>query len=169
MKPELLLLAGASFYIADTIYDGKYTNQLTHYKKHFKIATILFAVFSMYIFIRKNPTESKSMMGHLNGMIRYMPMDKQSKDLLTPFLMSNQEQRIVTSGNVTTSRCVSGTKKKWIASQQGWKCNDCHTQLDAWFEVDHKVRLADGGSNNVDNLVALCRNCHGKKTTIENL
>jgi 5-methylcytosine-specific restriction endonuclease McrA len=29
--------------------------------------------------------------------------------------------------------------------------------------------LADGGSNNVDNLVALCRNCHGKKTTIENL
>lgn len=109
------------------------------------------------------------MMGHLNGMIRYMPMDKQSKDLLTPFLMSNQEQRIVTSGNDSTARSVSGTKKKWIAAQQGWKCNDCHTQLDAWFEVDHKVRLADGGSNNVDNLVALCRNCHGKKTTIENL
>jgi hypothetical protein len=169
MKTEFLLLAGATFYIVDTIYDGKYTNQLTHYKKHFKIATILFAVFSMYLFIRKNPTESKNMMGHLNGMIRYMPMDKQSKDLLTPFLMSTQEQRIVTSGNESTARSVSGTKKKWIAAQQGWKCNDCHTQLDAWFEVDHKVRLADGGSNNVDNLVALCRNCHGKKTTIENL
>ena len=169
MKTELFLFAGAAFYIVDTIYDGKYTNQLTYYKKHFKIATILFAVFSMYLFVRKNPTESKNMMGHLNGMIRYMPMDKQSKDLLTPFLMSNQEQRIVTSGNDSTARSVSGTKKKWIAAQQGWKCNDCHTQLDAWFEVDHKIRLADGGSNNVDNLVALCRNCHGKKTTIENL
>jgi len=169
MKTELFLFAGAAFYIVDTIYDGKYTNQLTHYKKHFKIVTILFAVFSMYLFVRKNPTESKNMMGHLNGMIRYMPMDKQSKDLLTPFLMSNQEQRIVTSGNDSTARSVSGTKKKWIAAQQGWKCNGCHTQLDAWFEVDHKIRLADGGSNNVDNLVALCRNCHGKKTTIENL
>lgn len=169
MKTELFLFAGAAFYIADTIYDGKYTSQLTHYKKHFKIATILFVVFSMYLFVRKNPSESKNMMGHLNGMIRYMPMDKQSKDLLTPFLMSNQEQRIVTSGNDSTARSVSGTKKKWIAAQQSWKCNDCQSQLDAWFEVDHKVRLADGGSNNVDNLVALCRNCHGKKTTIENL
>jgi hypothetical protein len=169
MKSELILLAGAAFYIVDTIHDGKFTNKLTHYKKHFKIATILFATFSLYLFVRKNPTESKNMMGHLNGMIRYMPMDKQSKDLLTPFLSSNQEQRIMTSGNNSTARSVSGTKKKWIAAQQGWKCNDCQTQLDAWFEVDHKVRLADGGSNNVDNLVALCRNCHGKKTTIENL
>ena len=169
MKSEFLLFAGATFYIVDTLYDGKYTNQLAHYKKHFKIATILFAVFSMYLFIRKNPTESKNMMGHLNGMIRYMPMDRQSKDLLTPFFSNPSEQRIITSGGDTTSRSVSGTKKKWIAAQQGWKCKECQTQLDAWFEVDHKIRLADGGSNHVDNLVALCRNCHGKKTTIENL
>jgi len=169
MKSELLLLAGAGFYIADTVYDGKYSKQFTKYKKHFKIATILFVVFSMYLFIKKNPSESKNMMGHLNGMIHYMPIDKQSKDLLTPFLSNPKEQRIMTSGGESTSRSVSGTKKKWIAAQQGWKCKECQTQLDAWFEVDHKIRLADGGSNHVDNLVALCRNCHGKKTTIENL
>jgi 5-methylcytosine-specific restriction endonuclease McrA len=29
------------------------------------------------------------------------------------------------------------------------------------------VRLEHGGSNNVDNLVALCRDCHGKKTAME--
>jgi hypothetical protein len=169
MKSELLLMAGACFYIADTVYDGKYSSQLTKYKKHFKIATILFVVFSMYLFIKKNPAESKNMMGHLNGMIQYMPMDRNSRDLITPFLSTPKEQRIMTSGGESTSRSVSGTKKKWIAAQQGWKCNGCHTQLDAWFEVDHKIRLADGGSNHVDNLVALCRNCHGKKTTIENL
>ncbi len=169
MKSELLLLLGASFYIADTMYDGKYSKQFTKYKKHFKIATILFVVFSMYLFIKKNPSESKNMMGHLNGMIRYMPMDRHSRDLLTPFLSDPKEQRIITSGGESTSRSVSGTKKKWIAAQQGWKCKECQTQLDAWFEVDHKIRLADGGSNHVDNLVALCRNCHGKKTTIENL
>lgn len=68
-----------------------------------------------------------------------------------------------------TKRSVSETKKKFVASRQNWKCGDCGEQLNAWFEVDHKIRLEYGGSNHVDNLVALCRECHGKKTTIENL
>jgi hypothetical protein len=68
-----------------------------------------------------------------------------------------------------TKRSVSETKKKFVASRQNWCCGDCNKQLNAWFEVDHKIRLEHGGSNHVDNLVALCRECHGKKTTIENL
>ena len=68
-----------------------------------------------------------------------------------------------------TKRSVSETKKKFVASRQNWSCGDCKKQLNAWFEVDHKIRLEHGGSNHVDNLVALCRECHGKKTTIENL
>jgi len=84
-------------------------------------------------------------------------------------------RRILTSGNSNlsgkkaTKRSVSETKKKYVAAQQGWKCGDCGNQLTAWFEVDHKIRLEYGGSNHIDNLVALCRECHGKKTTIENL
>jgi hypothetical protein len=85
----------------------------------------------------------------------------------------SQEQRstdrISQSGKKSTKRSVSETKKKFVASRQNWKCGDCNTQLNAWFEVDHKIRLEYGGSNHIDNLVALCRECHGKKTTIENL
>lgn len=77
-----------------------------------------------------------------------------------------QQQNVVTG---KTKRSVSETKKKFVAARQGWKCGDCQEQLNAWFEVDHKIRLEYGGSNHVDNLVALCRDCHGKKTTIENL
>lgn len=77
--------------------------------------------------------------------------------------------RILQSGKKSTKRSVSETKKKFVASSQNWKCGDCGNQLTAWFEVDHKVRLEYGGSNHIDNLVALCRECHGKKTTIENL
>jgi hypothetical protein len=87
--------------------------------------------------------------------------------------MPNQETRAVNkmmqSGKKATKRSVSETKKKFVASRQGWKCGDCGEQLNAWFEVDHKIRLEYGGSNHIDNLVALCRECHGKKTTIENL
>jgi hypothetical protein len=80
-----------------------------------------------------------------------------------------QENRIMNSGKKATKRSVSETKKKFVASRQNWKCGDCSEQLSAWFEVDHKIRLEYGGSNHIDNLVALCRECHGKKTTIENL
>lgn len=73
------------------------------------------------------------------------------------------------SVKTATKRSVSETKKKFVASSQNWKCGGCNIQLPAWFEVDHKVRLEYGGSNHIDNLIALCRDCHGKKTTIENL
>jgi hypothetical protein len=90
---------------------------------------------------------------------------------IIPMNQNNQvaEHKIVNSGKTSTKRSVSETKKKFVASRQNWKCGDCQSQLTAWFEVDHKIRLEYGGSNHVDNLVALCRECHGKKTTMENL
>jgi 5-methylcytosine-specific restriction endonuclease McrA len=81
----------------------------------------------------------------------------------------NAEKRILQSGGKSTKRSVSETKKKYVASNQGWKCGDCNQQLNAWFEVDHIKRLEYGGTNEVSNLVALCRDCHGKKTAMENM
>jgi hypothetical protein len=76
------------------------------------------------------------------------------------------ERRVLNSGKGSSKRSVSETKKKYVAAQQGWKCGDCQRQLPAWFEVDHVIALEHGGSNHVDNLVALCRDCHGKKTAM---
>jgi hypothetical protein len=97
----------------------------------------------------------------------------------SPNQMTSQQRRVLQSGQnepgssggqvKATKRSVSETKKKFVAAQQGWKCGACKQQLPAWFEVDHKIRLDNGGSNHVDNLVALCRDCHGKKTAFENL
>jgi 5-methylcytosine-specific restriction endonuclease McrA len=81
----------------------------------------------------------------------------------------NSEKKILSSGKNTTKRSVSETKKKYVASLQNWKCAKCQKQLNAWFEVDHKVRLEYGGGNDVQNLEALCRECHGKKTAMENM
>lgn len=103
-------------------------------------------------------------------------MQSLNRDLNPAFQFNNvspsemhQEKRILSSGAKATKRSVSETKKKYVASMQDWKCNGCGNQLNAWFEVDHKVRLEYGGGNGVDNLVALCRECHGKKTAMENL
>ena len=84
-------------------------------------------------------------------------------------IQNTGEKRILQSGKTGTKRSVSETKKKYVASQQDWKCGECNKQLNAWFEVDHRVRLEYGGGNDVGNLVALCRECHGKKTAMENM
>jgi hypothetical protein len=94
-----------------------------------------------------------------------------------PSTVSNMEQKILQSGRVggkgqknkATKRSVSETKKKYVASMQDWKCGGCNDKLNAWFEIDHTTRLEYGGGNDVENLVALCRNCHGKKTAFENM
>jgi len=82
---------------------------------------------------------------------------------------SYAEERLQSSGKTGTKRSVSETKKKFVAAKQNWCCGHCKKQLPAWFEVDHIIRLEHNGSNHVDNLVALCRDCHGEKTAIENL
>ena len=83
--------------------------------------------------------------------------------------MSPQQKRMINSGKQSTKRSVSETKKKYVAAQQNWCCKKCKKQLPAWFEVDHVKRLEYGGTNHVDNLEALCRECHGQKTAMENL
>jgi len=114
-------------------------------------------------------TSKQNMYNENAGMMPILPL---GRDRSTEILMNSGRQ---TGGGVlgekpkATKRSVSETKKKFVASRQNWKCGDCNEQLSAWFEVDHKVRLEYGGSNHVDNLVALCRECHGRKTTMENL
>lgn len=75
------------------------------------------------------------------------------------------------SPNLPTSklRKVSEQLKKIVASQQKWGCKKCKNILEATYEIDHIIALEDGGNNNIDNLQALCRNCHGKKTMEDNI
>ena len=77
----------------------------------------------------------------------------------------------ITPSNLPTSklRKVSDQLKKIVASQQKWNCKKCKNILDATYEVDHIIALEDGGNNDIQNLQALCRNCHGKKTMEDNI
>ncbi len=63
-----------------------------------------------------------------------------------------------------TRRSVSETRKKYVAASQNWRCLHCTKQLTAYYEIDHVVRLEHGGSNDISNLRALCKNCHAAET-----
>lgn len=75
----------------------------------------------------------------------------------------------ILEGKPKLARQVSPLLKKKVAAAQEWRCGHCSTLLDASYEVDHIVALYRGGSNSEANLIALCRNCHGKKTVEERL
>jgi len=71
------------------------------------------------------------------------------------------------SGGQKVKRSVSETRKKFVASRQGWRCKSCNMMLDFTYEIDHVKSLASGGDNSVDNLVALCVGCHKQKTLMD--
>lgn len=195
----LLLLTGGLIYNVYT--EGKYLKLLMSYKKYYQMAGIAFGGFVLCWLFKKNPQKANAMIATSNEYLKYLPIDQNTSNILSPildftskqnfsqenksesggilnmFLPQQQPQpqggKLMNSGKTVgggaTKRSVSETKKKFVASRQNWSCNDCKEQLTAWYEVDHVVRLEYGGSNHIDNLVALCRDCHGRKTTIENL
>ena len=207
MKIEFIIFIITALLIANTYYDGKLVklfNTIKH-SKYLKMITFGFAGLSIYLFLKKNPKNSKEFLGQANEMIKTLPMTRDSASLITPFLnltnsksfndtnssvwggggggssnssstgadggntFQSQINRMMQSGKGSTKRSVSETKKKFIAANQNWICKDCNKQLPAWFEVDHVIALHNGGTNELDNLVALCRDCHGKKTAMDRL
>lgn len=75
----------------------------------------------------------------------------------------------IASATTKEKRNVTGLTKKKVAASQQWKCGHCKATLDETYEVDHIKALFQGGTNDPDNLVALCPNCHRKKTVNERL
>tara|TARA_B100000941_G_scaffold284711_1_gene255808 strand:+ start:137 stop:712 length:576 start_codon:yes stop_codon:yes gene_type:complete len=185
----LLLITGAVLF---HIYsDGKYLKTMMAYKKYLQMGGVVIGAFILYILLKKNPVNAENIIRTSNEYLKYMPIDKNTSSVISPILdftskrsfggnaehpivqvpnaQTRATQVMMKSGKKGTKRSVSETKKKFVASRQNWRCNKCTHQLNAWFEVDHKIRLEHGGSNHVDNLEALCRECHGEKTAIENL
>lgn len=220
IKVEYIVFIITAVLIVNTYYDGRLMKMFQSNQKLIKMATFGFVGLSLFLFMRRNPENSRQMLFHANDLIKYMPISKGTADMITPFFdftrgvpppndggatagvlggvmggmmgggmsgvapplgggtpggtpsmggggsVSAAERRVLNSGKGSSKRSVSETKKKYVAAQQGWKCGDCQRQLPAWFEVDHVIALEHGGSNHVDNLVALCRDCHGKKTAM---
>jgi hypothetical protein len=198
MKLELLIFGIAGFLLYNIYHDGKYSKVFVSYKKYYQMGMVALFAISLYVMIRRNPGQTKNMLLCTNNLIKYMPIDKSSMDMISPIfdltnnadarnsfmsslnkglnpdfaynpVLATQQQRNTLSGPKPTKRSVSETKKKYVASIQDWKCGQCNTKLKHTFEVDHKIRLEHGGGNDATNLVALCRDCHGDKTAMENM
>jgi len=198
MRIEILLFLIAGLIIANIYTDGKYLKQLMTYKKYYQIGGVVVGALFLYWLVKKNPASTKELILSSNEYIKYLPVDKNVTSFIEPLIDFTTKQSYANdgynesgipvlamgssprqppilrgpSGTVETNkfkRSVSESKKKYIAAKQGWKCRECNTILPATYEVDHIVRLQHGGSNEIDNLQALCPSCHRNKTMMETL
>ena len=193
MRLEIFVLAITAFFVYNAYTDGKYTKMFMSFKKYYKMIFYIILGVGIYILLKRNPNQGRKMLLYANNLVKYMPIDKSSIDMLSPIIdfttqnenasfmesvnyleppkhgIYNGAGGILGSGKNGTKRSVSETKKKYVAANQNWKCGNCQSQLDHTFEIDHKIRLEYGGGNDVQNLIALCRNCHGIKTASENM
>ena len=192
MRLEIFILGLTAFFVYNAYADGKYTKMLMSFKKYYKMIFYVTLGVGIYVLLKRNPNQGRNMLLCANNFVKFLPIDKNSMDMLSPIIdftsknengdecfmesfngfdssaLSN-ERRITSSGKNATKRSVSETKKKYVAASQDWKCGHCKSQLDHTFEIDHKIRLEYGGGNDTQNLIALCRNCHGRKTADENM
>ena len=193
MRLEFFIIGITAFFVYNAYTDGKYTKMFMSFKKYYQMIFFCIIGVSIYLLLKKNPGRGRQMLLYANNVIKYMPIDKTAMNMMTPifdftsakgdegasFMESfndispakygHQRNMMAQGAPKATKRCVSETKKKYVAAQQDWKCGDCGDKLDHTYEIDHKIRLEYGGGNDVQNLVALCRNCHGRKTASENM
>lgn len=153
MRIELLILLAAGLLMANVYTEGKYLKKMLSFKKYYQMAGIAFGALMIYILFKKNPLRAQQMISTTNDYIKYLPLDRGTSNLISPILdftskqnfagdqyenpsfnypvipMPNNQQtvsenRIVQSGKKATKRSVSETKKKYVASNQNWKCGD---------------------------------------------
>jgi hypothetical protein len=184
MRFEIFLFLVTGAIIAHIYSDGAFFKRLMSYKKYYQIGGVIFGAFFIYWLIKKSPDRAKELILNGNEYIKYLPVDRNVSSFIEPlidftakqsFAGDGYSQPVISKGGgqIATEgrfkRSVSDSKKKYIASKQGWKCRECSELLPATFEVDHIKRLQHGGTNDIDNLQALCPNCHRNKTMLETM
>ena len=90
--------------------------------------------------------------------------EKERKEMKIAFEESKKEQVIKNNKR----KKINKVTRQMIAEKQENRCGDCKLALSPYFELDHIIGLQFGGTDEESNLMALCRECHAKKSITEN-
>jgi len=108
------------------------------------------------------PVYDYFMLNHLDAnQLLYVALSRAKEKII---FVNKKEQFDQTSNR----RLFSEFEKQSIASSYDYKCNICRSDLvEREFDIDHKLPIALGGKNSVENLQPLCKTCHKNKTSKE--
>jgi hypothetical protein len=143
---------------------------LLYYKKFNKWIIILVSLLLVILYVKSN--NNKDFINKFIELIDFLPLPNNIKHIIklsNNWLLKDKNhslnpEKTVNNYSIRTKRQVSAVQKKMVASRQKWKCKKCQEILNFDYEIDHIKPLYKNGSNDLNNLQALCRNCHGIKT-----
>jgi len=168
---------------------NKHHNRIENYKKKYKCSCGNTYMSSQSLYMHKRSCL------HNSSIIAVKTRDSQANDTITFNDMENQIKilKVTISTlqkqvNILTDKLEEESKKSHnfcIIQRQGRrhikkevreevvkcqenKCNLCNSTLSKYFQIDHITALQYGGTDEFDNLQALCCECHCKKSIIEN-
>jgi 5-methylcytosine-specific restriction endonuclease McrA len=99
---------------------------------------------------------------------------KQTKDIIAVLLHNANKSTTQCSAQPQhkTSRDkrkkISKDMRQQVVDKQENSCGECKIALTPYFQIDHIIALQFGGTDDGSNLMALCCECHAKKSIAEN-
>ena len=71
-------------------------------KKYIQMATYGFVGLSLYLFVKRNPEGSRSIFKHANDIVCYMPIDRNTTDMLTPIFNFKVVNKVILLQSIYT-------------------------------------------------------------------
>ena len=120
MKLELIIFGIAGFLLYNIYHDGKYSKIFVSYKKYYQMGIVALFAISLYMMIKRNPGQTKNMLLCTNNMIKYMPIEKSSMDMISPIfdLTNNVNNNGLSSSFMTALNGGTGLNPVLAAQQQ---------------------------------------------------
>ena len=84
MRLEIFVLGLTAFFIYNAYNDGKYTKMLLTFKKYYKMIFYALLGIGIYVLLKRNPSQGRNMLLYANNVVKFMPIDKTSMDMLSP-------------------------------------------------------------------------------------
>ena len=69
---------------------------------------------------------------------------------------------------INVRKKLNANERNQVRENQDNLCGICKKDITKVFEIDHVIALQYGGTNTMDNLMALCCECHSTKSIAEN-
>ena len=96
MTPQFMILLITGGLMYNTYYDNYILNNFKQYTKYYKIGLIAVMSIGVLIIMNRNPAESWTLMNAVKQYINVVPIDRNTKDMIQPFLTKSDpsSQRI---------------------------------------------------------------------------
>jgi len=179
LRRSLLVVLICGVLMGDVLTGGALQRRVLSWKRYGQAAMIALVGLGLLLLVNKPGADNMSMVHTATGIVSALPSSATTQLLSTGLgYMNNspvpQAPSLSTMGSPVSQptrvkRSVSEARKRAVAAAQDWRCASCAEMLEATYEVDHIIELQDGGTNEIENLTALCRNCHGRKTLDQRL